>query len=79
MEGVDRDKMKDYSRKEFERVLANNGYVIIRQDGKHCVWQKDGTSNIAIPKHKLQTAYQRKSFNNGGLKLCQQKLRVYFM
>ena len=53
MEGVDRDKMKDYSRKEFERVLANNGYVIIRQDGKHCVWQKDGTSNIAIPKHKL--------------------------
>lgn len=45
--------MKEYSRKEFERILANNGYTVARQDGKHCIWKKDGMHNIAVPKHKL--------------------------
>ena len=45
--------MKNYSRREFGRILIDNGYAVIRQDGKHCIWQKDGAPSIAIPKHKL--------------------------
>ena len=45
--------MKNYSRKEFERILIDNGYTIARQDGKHTIWQKGNLPSIAIPKHKL--------------------------
>ena len=45
--------MKNYSRKEFERILMCNGYIMSRQSGKHCIWGKDGVVNIPIPKHKL--------------------------
>lgn len=45
--------MKNYSRKEFERILINNGYMLARQNGIHSIWQKDNLPNIAIPKHKL--------------------------
>lgn len=44
--------MKNYSRKEFERILIDNGYVLARQNA-HNIWQKGNLPNIAVPAHKL--------------------------
>jgi predicted RNA binding protein YcfA (HicA-like mRNA interferase family) len=44
--------MKQYNRREFEKILSRNGFTCARQDGKHSMWQR-GSDSVAVPKHKL--------------------------
>lgn len=59
--------LRDYSRKEFERILINNGYTLIRQKGDHTIWQKDGKPNIALPKHKPNIMICKRLIKENGL------------
>jgi len=45
--------MKNYSRKEFERILIDNGYSQVRKNGDHIIWKKDNVQCIAVPRHRL--------------------------
>ena len=60
--------VKNYSRKEFERILIDNGYKLTRQ-GNHSIWQKDGMPNIPIPKHKLNFMICKRLIKENNLKI----------
>jgi len=42
-------KYQVYSEREFERILKNNGYTLVRQTGTHKIWAKEGCLNITVP------------------------------
>jgi len=43
-------RVKAYSKREFEQLLSDNGYVFARCKGSHFVYKKDN-STIVVPKN----------------------------
>lgn len=42
---------KDYNIREFERLLANNGWIYDHQTGDHKIWIKNGR-HMSVPIRK---------------------------
>lgn len=48
--------MKSVSGKELTKILEKNGWVLLRIQGSHYVYGKDGNdARLSIPVHKNQT------------------------
>ncbi len=45
--------MREYSVKEIESLLRQNGYARARSRGSHVIWEKDGCI-ISVPSAKLK-------------------------
>jgi len=41
--------MIKYTRREFERILIDNGFVFCRQSGGHRVYKRNGEETCVIP------------------------------
>lgn len=41
--------IKQYSEREFKKILRNNGYRQIRSCGSHVIYKNDKQQEIAIP------------------------------
>lgn len=44
--------MKQYSVREFEQLLTQNGFTHIRTQGGHGIWKRGGEV-VTVPTHKL--------------------------
>ena len=44
---------KEVKQREVERVLAANGWVLLRTKGGHNVWKSAGGETLAIPTHGM--------------------------
>lgn len=58
--------MKQYTQKEFIRILSKNGYSYSRHSGSHVIYVKDG-KHISIP-HKLESVIARRLIMENELK-----------
>ena len=38
-----------YTRREFERILINNGFVFVRQSGGHLIFKRNDEETCVIP------------------------------
>ena len=48
--------MKSISGKEFAKLLARNGWILLRVNGSHHIFEKPGNSQrISVPIHGNQT------------------------
>ena len=43
-------RVKAYSKREFERLLSNNGYEFVRCKGSHFIYKK-ANETVAVPKN----------------------------
>lgn len=41
--------MVRYSRREFEKILIDNGFVFIRQSGGHLIYKRNDVETCVIP------------------------------
>lgn len=57
--------MKQYTQKEFIRVVKRNGYTYNRHNGDHAIYVKDGR-HISIP-HKLESVIARRLIKENNL------------
>lgn len=57
--------MKQYTQKEFIRVVKRNGYTYNRHSGDHAIYVKDGR-HISIP-HKLESVIARRLIKENNL------------
>lgn len=62
-------KAKEYSFREFQQLLRNNGYVFQRNSGDHYIYSND-VNTISIPDHgkKLNKMVCRRLIKENNLK-----------
>lgn len=41
--------MIKYTRREFERILLDNGFELVRQSGGHLIFKRNGEETCVIP------------------------------
>lgn len=57
-------KTKDYSTKEFQRLLTNNGFEFVRQKGDHMVYKRGNDTVVATKNpNKMMIRRQIKTYN----------------
>lgn len=57
-------KTKDYSTKEFQRLLMDNGFVFVRQKGDHMVYKRGNDIVVATKNpNKMMIRRQIKTYN----------------
>lgn len=56
--------MKQYTSREFIRLLKNNGYNYIRTNGSHQLYRK-GNASVVVPIHLNRMIAQRLIKENG--------------
>jgi len=62
--------MKSVSGKEMCKILERKGWVHLRTQGSHHIYQKPGVGNISVPVHaskSLKPGTQRKIMKQAGL------------
>lgn len=59
--------MKQYTYKEFSRILKNNGYHLGRCNGSHFIWHNE-VNHISIPK-KVNSCVARRLIKENNLKI----------
>ena len=61
-------KMKQYTSKEFIRIVETNGYRYARHSGSHSIYINEKGRHISIPK-KLECVIARRLIKENNLKL----------
>lgn len=59
--------MKQYTHREFIRIVKNNGYLYSRHSGGHTIYIKDGR-HISIPQ-KLKSVIARRLIKENNLNI----------
>lgn len=59
--------MKQYTNKEFEKLLKENGFVYIRTKGSHHIYYNNSGKHISIPK-TLNSVIARRLCKENNLK-----------
>lgn len=59
--------MKQYTRREVERILKANGYHAERWKGSHNVWSKPGCQSICLSGQKMRCVIVRRIFRENGI------------
>lgn len=59
--------MKQYTQREFIRIVRNNGYSYNRHNGDHAIYKKNGR-HISIP-HRLESVIARRLIKEHELKI----------
>ena len=60
-------KIKDWSVREFKRMLVMNGYTLTRTSGDHCVYTKKGYNHISIPNTNINMMVARRVIKENNL------------
>ena len=66
--------MRQYTQKEFIRIVEKNGFHYDRHNGSHAIYVNDGGRHISIP-HNLECVIARRLIkeNNLGINLKKKK------
>ena len=62
------DRMKERNKREFVRLLFNNGFRFKRMTGKHEVYERAKNEKIAIPKGDVNFMIQHRLIKGFKLK-----------
>ena len=41
--------MKKYTKRDFNKILISNGFVLVRQHGGHMIYKRNGNETCVIP------------------------------
>ena len=59
--------MKQYTHREFSRIVKKNGYVLTRSNGSHFIYVNKEGKHICIPQ-KLESVIARRLIKENNLK-----------
>lgn len=58
---------KQWTPKEFQRVLKQNGFCIVRSKGSHIIWKNENNKTISIPATKVNAMLARRLIKENNL------------
>lgn len=64
--------MKQYTQREFIRIVKNNGFQYNRHNGDHAIYVNDKGRHISIPKN-LECVIARRLIRESGLIIPEKK------
>lgn len=64
--------MKQYTQREFIRIVKNNGFQYNRHNGDHAIYVNDKGRHISIPKN-LECVIARRLIHESGLIIPEKK------
>lgn len=59
---------KEYSVREFQRILQENGFELLRQKGSHQIWN-NGMTTLVLPAVALKPIIAQKLIKQGCLNI----------
>lgn len=66
--------MRQYTQKEFIRIVEKNGFHYDRHNGSHAIYVNDGGRHISIPL-KLESVIARRLIKENNLEINIKKLK----
>lgn len=60
--------MKQYSVRDFKRLLEKNGYTLDRKSGDHLIYAKDGCAPISITATRMKSVVALRLIKEHSLK-----------
>lgn len=58
---------KQYSPRQFRKILRNNGFSYIRSNGDHDIYQNGNGTHISIPANRMNKMLCRRLIKENGL------------
>lgn len=60
-------KTKEFSTREMERILLNNGFHRIRHSGDHRIWKRDSDDGMVVLNRKINAMICRRIIKENNL------------